>query len=94
LLKGPSNRASSELGLARAGSFGGESTNAFDGTLPTRDAEEANKTSSSFEYTGGRDDSTAGIILGGTGAVGSVRRGYATQSEKCNIESGKNTRPP
>lgn len=76
LLKGPNKRASSEAGFARGGRVGGKDRWDSGRALVVREAAEVKSALSSFEYMGGREDSTAGIILGGIGALGSLRIDY------------------
>ena len=77
LLKGPRIFASDDSGSARGGRIGG-CCSCFGVRVddPQRDRSDPMSAVISGEYTGGRDDSTGGMIGGGSGANGSPRRGW------------------
>ena len=76
LLKGPRIFASDDSGSARLGRLGGFCSCFCVRGDPRRAKVDPSSAVISGEYTGGREDSTGGIIGEGSGADGSLRRGW------------------
>ena len=76
LLKGPRIFASDDSGSARLGRLGGFCSCFCVRGDPRRAKVDPSSAVISGEYTGGREDSTGGMIGGGSGADGSLRRGW------------------
>lgn len=76
LLKGPRIFASDDSGSARCGRVGGCCSCFGVRDALARDNLDVSSAVNSREYTGGREDSRGGMIGGGSGADGSLRRGW------------------
>lgn len=76
LSKGPRILASDVVGAARLGRREGNCNCRAVRMEQSRDKVDPNSWISSGEYTGGREDSRVGMIRGGSGAAGSLRRGW------------------
>lgn len=82
LLKGPRIFASVDLGSACIGRVGGCcSCFAVREDDPLREIVDVSSAVISGEYTGGREDSTGGMIDGGSGVDGSLRNGWKEKVE-------------
>ena len=91
LLKGPRTIASDDSGSARCGRVGGCRSCFVVRDAPGRDNFDVSSAVISGEYTGGREDSRGGMIGGGSGADGSLRRGWRRLDSRAGYKRGMKT---